>query len=127
MNQVRVVGIVSSAVLAALGDEGQGYVAGEEIFLGDTNIEHMKTDHLEDYLKYQYRLPQILAEPDYVGINDVDGSLEYVKVFSEHVKLAVRVAGNDKLYVRSMYVVKKSRTDYFIKSGRLKPLTTGNK
>jgi len=58
-----------------------------------------------------------------VGINEEDGSLEYVKIFDDHVKLVVRVAGDEKLYVRSMYTVYQSRTEFFIKSGRLKPLT----
>jgi len=123
MNQKRIVGFISAAVIETLGETGRAYHAGDEIYIGDSNIDHMKRRHLSDYLKYHDKISIIISEPDFLGINDDDGSLEYVKVFSEHVKLAVRVAGDDKLYVRAMYAVLKSRTEYFIKTGRLKPLT----
>ena len=69
------------------------------------------------------KLSEIISAPDYIGVSDEDDSLEYVKIYSDHVKLVVRIAGDEKLYVRTMYTVFKSRTDYFVKSGRLKPLT----
>ena len=127
MSQIQMVGVVSAAVIEALGEGEHRFRAGDEIYIGDSNIEHMKRRHPSVYLKYQDKLPQILTMPDYVGINKDDGSLEYVKMFSEHVKLAVRVAGDEKLYVRTMYTILKSRTEYFMKSGRLKPLTKQKK
>ena len=125
MTKIRMVGVVSADVVKTLGEAGRNYCAGDEIYIGCSNINHMQRRHLSDYLKYHNKLSIIISEPDYVGINKNDGSLEYVKVFSEHVKITVRVAGDEKLYVRSMYTVLNSRTEYFIKSGRLKPLTTG--
>jgi len=79
--------------------------------------------HLLAYTKYQDRLTQIIAEPDYVGINDDDGSLIYIKLLEDHVKLVIRITGDEKLYIRTMYTVYKSRTVESIKSGKLKPLT----
>ena len=66
------------------------------IYLGENNIKHMKQRHSSAYMKYNNRLSQIISEPDYDGINDYDGSLEYVKIFDDHVKLVVRVAGDEK-------------------------------
>jgi len=123
MEEARLVGVVSTIVSNTLGEEGRQYKAGDMIYLGDCNINHMKRRHSSAYVKYAERLSQIISEPDYVGINDEDGSLEYVKIFDDHVKLVVRVAGDEKLYVRSMYTVYQSRTEFFVKSGRLKPLT----
>ena len=123
MQKAKLVGVVSSAVSKTLGDEGTHYKVGDKIYLGESNMNHMKRRHLADFLKYGDRLSQIISEPDYVGINDEDGSLEYIKVFDDHVKLVVRVAGDEKLYARTIYAVYQSRTEYFIKTGRLKPLT----
>ena len=123
MQEPRLIGVVSTAVSITLGDEGKHYRAGDMIYLGDSNINHMKRRHSSDYVKYSDRLSQIISEPDYVGINDEDSSLEYIKIFNDHVKLVVRVAGDEKLYVRSLYTVYQSRTEFFVKSGRLKPLT----
>ena len=123
MQQPRQVGVVSAAVIKTLGEEAYQYHAGDIIYLGDRNLEHMKNQHLSTFLKYKDKLSLIISDPNYIGINDEDGSLEYVRIFDDHVKLAVRIAGDEKLYVRTMYTVLESRTDYFIKSGKLKPLT----
>jgi len=123
MQEPKLVGVISAAVSKTLGDDGRQYKAGAMIYIGESNVNHMKRRHPSDYSKYGDRLSQIISEPDYVGINEEDDSLEYVKIFNDHVKLVVRVAGDDRLYVRSLYTVYKSRTEYFIKSGRLKPLT----
>ena len=122
MQEERLVGVVSTAVSKTLGENGRLYKAGDMIYIGESNVNHMKRRHLSAYNKYGDRLPNIISEPDYVGINEEDGSLEYVKIFDDHVKLVVRVAGDEKLYVRSLYTVYQSRTEYFIKSGRLKHL-----
>ena len=123
MQEARLVGVVSTAVSKTLGNDGRQYKAGAMIYIGESNLNHMKRRHLSAYNKYGDRLSSIISEPDYVGVNEEDDSLEYVKIFDDHVKLVVRVAGDEKLYVRSMYNVYQSRTEYFIKSGRLKPLT----
>ena len=126
MQEPRIVGVVSTAVSKTLGEYGQQYRVGDIIYIGESNVNHMKRRHLSAYNKYGDRLSSIISEPDYVGINEEDDSLEYVKIFDDHVKLVVRVAGDEKLYVRSMYTVYQSRTEFFIKSGRLKPLTKDN-
>jgi len=123
MQEPKLIGVVSTAVANTLGEDGRLYKAGDMIYLGESNINHMKRRHSAAYNKYNDKLSQIIAEPEYVGINDEDGSLEYVKILDDHVKLVVRVAGDEKLYVRSMYTVYQSRTEYFVKSGKLKPLT----
>jgi len=123
MQEAKLVGVVSATVIKTLGEDGQLYNTGDMIYIGESNVNHMKRRHLSAYNKYGNRLSNIISDPDYVGINEEDDSLEYVKIFDDHVKLVVRVAGDEKLYVRSMYTVYQSRTEFFIKSGRLKPLT----
>jgi len=127
MQEARLVGVVSTAVSRTLGNDGRQYKAGDMIYIGESNVNHMKRRHSSDYTKYGDRISIIISEPDYVGLNDEDDSLVYVKIFDDHVKLVVRVAGDDKLYVRSLYTVYQSRTEHFIKSGRLKPLTNVDK
>lgn len=94
-----------------------------EIFLGDSNINHMKESHPEDFLKYGDYLEEILATPDYVGKNPKDQSIEYVKIFlineQEYVKVAVRVSKSNKLFARSLYVLNNKRVENFIEKGTL--------
>ena len=68
----------------------------------------MQTSHPADFAKYGAELQNILANPDYVGQNPRDGSIEYVKEFlvnGEYVKVAVRLSAGRRYYARSLYVL----------------------
>ena len=94
----------------------------EPIYIGDSNIIHMKNSHPEDYSKYGSYIIDILSKPEYVGINKKDDSIEYVKAFSidnEYVKVAVRVSNNGVYYARSLYVLNSNRVENFIRKQTL--------
>ncbi len=96
------------------------------IYVGETNIEHMKNTHPNEYSKYYSEIPNILAFPDYVAENTKDNSLEYVKEYqidNEYVKVAVRVSKSGTLFVRSLYTLNRNRVNNFIAKGTLKPTT----
>lgn len=94
------------------------------ILLGETNLQHMRYgEHHKDYEMYGDKLSLILDNPDYVRFVDDNETIEYIKVFGRHVKVAVRVSRSGNLFVRSLYVVLKSRTEHYIKIGELKRLT----
>ena len=99
-----------------------GISADTPILLGDSNIRHMQSSHPADYKKYGGHIGDILKNPDYVGINKKDGSLEYVKEYvvdNEFVKVAVRVSTNGSYFARSIYVLNNNRVNNFIKKGTL--------
>lgn len=94
------------------------------IFLGDSNVQHMKSSHPEDYDKYGKHIESIIYSPDYVAINKKDNSIEYVKEFiinEEYVKVAVRVSTNGTYFARSLYVLNTNRVNNFIEKGTLLP------
>lgn len=118
----QIVGTLSSKVASVLGIQ---MTPNQPIYIGKSNIAHMLNRHPADYAKYGQYIQQILANPDYVGTNPQDGSIEYVKEFklnNDFVKVAVRISGNNKLYVRSLYVLNKNRTHNFIGKGTLKKI-----
>ena len=97
------------------------------IYLGQTNRAHMQTSHPQDYQKYQEYIGLILTEPEYVGVNPSDQSIEYVRAFQidahEYVKVAVRVSLSGRHYARTLYVLNPNRVHNFIQRGTLKRLT----
>lgn len=96
---------------------------GQSILLGESNIAHMVSRHPEDYALYGEYIPLILSEPDYVALNEIDSSLEYVKemqISTIYVKVAVRVSAHGQLFVRSIYHLNSNRVQNFIKKGKLK-------
>lgn len=116
----KVVGTISDRVSHVL---GLNIETGTPIYLGESNIQHMLQRHPADYQKYGDKIPEILANPDYVGTNPTDSSIEYVKEFlinHEYVKVAVRISGTGKYFARSLYVLNKNRVRNFIEKGTLK-------
>ena len=113
-------GLLSEQVIRLLGLHAD---AGTPIYMGESNVQHMLQRHPADYQKYGDRIPDILSDPDYVGMNPSDGSIEYVKEFlieGEYVKVAVRISGTGKYYARSLYVLNPNRVRNFITKGTLK-------
>jgi len=91
--------------------------AGTPIYLGESNIEHMKKSHPEDYQKYESDIESIISKPDYIGINPKDKSLEYIKLYdgiAVNVKLAVRQSANGVYYARSLYARSSEKIKRFI-------------
>jgi len=116
------VGELSQMVIRAL---SLNLKDGQSIFIGEMNINHMREKHPIDFARYANALPQILATPDYVGLNPKDGSIEFVREFQlddEYVKVAVRVSGGGELFARSLYVLNKRRVENFIAQGKLKKM-----
>lgn len=96
--------------------------AGTPIYISDTNLEHMKSSHPEDFIKYGNDIEFIIANPDYVGKNMKDDSIEFTKEYlidGEFVKVAVRVSSSGIFYARSMYILNSNRVKNFIQKGTL--------
>lgn len=93
------------------------------IYIGETNRNHMKNSHLSEYNSYCNDISDIIKNPDYVGINPNDLSLEYYKDFGGttiHIKIAVRPTGNNIYFVKTMYEIKPSKFSNYLNSGRIK-------
>ncbi|MCD8130461.1 MAG: transposase [Lachnospiraceae bacterium] len=113
------IGCFSSAVIQAL---GLNIKPGTPIYIADTNIEHMKVSHPADFEKYGADIASIIANPDYVGRNAADGSVEFTREYflnGDFVKVAVRVSLHNTYYARSMYVLNPNRVRNFIAKGTL--------
>ena len=98
---------------------------GTPIYIADSNIEHMKSSHPEDYKKYGTELNNIITNPDYVGKNAKDDSIEFTKEYcinGDYVKVAVRVSIHNIYYARSLYMLNPNRVKNFIAKGTLKKL-----
>ena len=115
-----VIGEITKPVIAVL---GLNVAPGTPILVGESNISHMMSKHFTDFAIYSLYFRDIIAMPDYVGINPGDGSIEYVKDFpiaGDFVKVAVRVSHSGNYYARSMYTLNASKVLNFIKDGKLK-------
>ena len=63
-----------------------------------------------------------IGSPDYIGVNQKDDSVEFVKeyfVAGDFVKVAVRVSAKNNYYARSLYILNPNRVKNFIAKGTL--------
>lgn len=51
------------------------YLEEKPIFIGDSNINHIKQRHLEDYIKYGTEIENIIKNPTYLARNDKKNSI----------------------------------------------------
>ena len=80
-------------------------------------------------LKYIDYLPEIIENPDYVGVNpnENDKSIEFIKKYSKNVLVGVKLEKDGQyLYVSSMYDIQDSKISRRLYSGRIKNANIDN-
>lgn len=69
--------------------------------------------------KYIDYLPEIIYSPDYAGY--YNGSIELVKLFKDNIFISIKLDKKKHLYyVATMFDVKLSKIESYVKTGRLK-------
>lgn len=92
---------------------------GEPIFVGQTNLDHMKNRHPEDYAQYGAHLSQIVQNPGYVSLHP-NGSIQYIKEFPDRVMVGVRATGNGTLIARTLFKMSSEKWDSYMLKGAIK-------
>ena len=100
--------------------------ANTPIVIGPSNIEHIKNRHPYEYDKYFKDIEEIIASPDYVGVNPKDKSIAFVKeynVASEFIRVAIRITTNNRCYAKTLHLLSTCNAERYISKGTLKALT----
>ncbi|AQS58227.1 hypothetical protein B0537_03475 [Desulforamulus ferrireducens] len=100
-----------------------------EILLGRDRIKYIEKhkrdfNSEDDFRKHIESLPEIIQNPDYVGLHSDRDSIRFIKKIDEHMLVAVRLTGKDKLWVRSAYPITQAKLDYYINKGYVIKCTT---
>ena len=114
------IGKVNKKVIQLLGLE---YKEELPIILGDTNIEHMKRQHKEDYEKYGQDIFNIVNNPTYVAKNPNQNSIEYIKEYkinNEFVLVAVRISNKNTMFARTLFTMTERKINIYLKNGYAK-------
>ena len=92
----------------------------KDIYISESNIEHIKNNHLEDYNKYGNKISDIIMNPTYIARHPKKDSIEYIKKYlieDEHVLVAVRVTSKGVNFVRTMFVMSQNKIDKYKNGG----------
>ena len=95
------------------------------VFIGKSNIEHIKNRHPYEYEKYLPDIGLIINSPDYVGLSPKDSSILFVKLYEingEYVRVAVRITTNGKCYAKTLHLLSTCNAERYIEKGTLKKL-----
>lgn len=117
---IRKVGSFSENVIALLGVD---VIPGTPIFIGETNIEHIKSRHTYEYEHFFPDIEEIIRNPDYVGVNPKDNSIGFVKLYQineEYIRVAVRTSSAGKFFVKSLHMLSTCNAERYIERGTLK-------
>ena len=114
------VGIVNKKVIALLNLK---YEKELPIILGDTNVEHMKRQHPEDYEKYGKDIEDIIENPTYIAKNPNQESIEYIKEYkinNEFVLVAVRISKKGTMFAKTLFTMTERKKNIYLKNGYAK-------
>ena len=90
---------------------------------------HLLKRHHYDALKYIDYLPEIISNPDYVGIDPKEpNSIEFVKSYRENIWVGIKIdKDKEHYYVATMYNVQESKIVRRLHSGRIKRVADESK
>lgn len=95
------------------------------VFIGETNLEHIKSRHPYEYDKYLPDVGNIINLPDYVGLSRKDNSILFVKLYEvngEYIRVAVRITSGGKCYAKTLHLLSTCNAERYIEKGTLKKL-----
>ncbi len=99
-------------------------ITQENIFLSEKGLPtHLVKRNHGNCLKYMDNISDIIAHPDYIGVNPNESapSIELVKIYEDNVLLGIKVDFSaDSLYISTMFDLQESKLQRRIHSGRLK-------
>ena len=71
----------------------------------------------EEYERCFHHIPDIINNPDYVSIHPNKDSISFIKKFDDHTSVAVRISSDGRLAFRTMYPLRETQLDNYIKNG----------
>ncbi len=104
-------------------------IADLEIYRSKGLPSHMVKRKHYKCLKYIDYIPDIIKEPDYVGINpNEEGmSIELIKKYADNVMIGIKLdTDGEYLYVSTMHNVQESKISRRLHGGRLKEFSIDN-
>lgn len=97
------------------------------VFIGKSNIEHIKNRHPYEFDKYYKDIGLIINFPDYVGLNPKDASIIFVKLYKingEYIRVAVKITSGNKCFAKTLHSLSTCNAERYLEKGTLKKLDT---
>jgi hypothetical protein len=63
-------------------------------------------------------IPTIIQNPDYISIHPKDESICFIKKYSKHVNVAIKISTDGKMVYRTMYPLRESQLQNYLENNR---------
>lgn len=73
----------------------------------------------EEYIKCMENIPNIIKNPDYVGLHPRDGSIQYIKQINELMLVGIRIKPFGEICYRSAYPITEGQLNNYIDTERV--------
>jgi hypothetical protein len=116
---MRIVGYITQEIIDILNLDIKN---NTPIYIGDSNIEHIKNRHRYEFDKYFNDIEIILNSPDYIGLNPKDGSILYVKLYKingEYIRIAVKITSHGMCFAKTLHLLSTCNAERYIEKGTL--------
>jgi len=103
------------------------FMEGQPIYIGESNLNHMKAEHPKDFEIYGDKIEEIIRNPDYIAKHPKkkNSAIEYIKIYknenNDHVLVAVRATGAGTLFARTLFVMDKEKVEKYKNKNALIP------
>ncbi|MBD5452102.1 MAG: transposase [Lachnospiraceae bacterium] len=121
---MEIIGYISPSVIETL---NLAIKPNTPVYIGESNIEHIKNRHPYEYDKYYKDIGMIVNSPDYVGLNPKDGSILFVKLYKidgEYIRVAVKITAGGKCFAKTLHSLSTCNAERYLEKGTLKKLDT---
>ena len=121
---MEIVGYISKSVVEILDLKVK---PNTPVFIGESNIEHIKKRHPYEYDRYFDDISRIINDPDYAGLNPKDSSILFVKLFkvnADYVRVAAKITAGGKCFAKTFHSLSTCNAERYIEKGTLKRLDT---
>lgn len=121
---MEIIGYISQTVIETLDLKLE---PNTPVFIGESNIEHIKSRHPYEYDVYYKDIGTIINSPDYAGLNPKDGSILFVKLYkinTNYIRVAVKITSDGKCFARTLHSLSTCNAERYIEKGTLKRLDT---
>lgn len=93
-----------------------------EILFWKDRLRHTELDKDDFFSDNEFyncleRIPFIISNPDYISVHKKDNSISFIKDFSAHVSVAIRISSSGSLSYRTMYPITDAQLNNYISKG----------
>lgn len=94
-----------------------------DILLWDNRIEYTEKHKgnfrtVEEYYECIENIPDIIENPDYIGLPPHDESIQYIKIYNNVIIVAVRISNKGSISYRTLYPITEGQLKDYLRKNR---------